>query len=1084
MRWTTILLVIGLMHIGSTALGQITLQEKNAPLEKVLTDIEKQTKFVFLYDPDDLKMGPVTISIKNATLQLTLEKIFKGLPIEFTLVGNNVLLKKKRPENKTLTADVTITGKVIDEQGHPMTGVTVIGKREKNGTQTDSSGVFSLPATKGDRLTFSFVGYKEQEVVIGDQRYGSDSSRFLYVSLEPGDSKLDEVQTIAYGKVSNRFNTGNVTTVKGSEIDIQPVGNALLAIQGLVPGLAITQLTGAPGSGISVQLRGQSSFFGKVDPIYVIDGITYDPRPGGNVLGGFNENLRGGNMLNLMNPADIESIDVLKDADATAIYGSQGANGVILITTKKGRPGPARFTLDVYTGLGSATSTPHYLGLAPYLSMRHEALRNDSAVVAANDYDINGTWDSTRYTNWSKMLMGQMVRTNDLQGQITGGNNLVQYFAGAGFHDESSLFPGNGRDSKGSIHLNIDGSTPDRKVDLQLTGTWSSGTNTVQPANVIPAIATAADAPPAYKPNDSLNWQNETFSNPIAPLTERYNNHTHVLLTSAQLTFHALRGLDLKLNVGNNRLYVREFDATPATTTDPFIFAYIDPSIFRSTALTHDDSRSWIIEPQASFKRPVGDGVLTTLAGATYRHSTENDNGSLGQGFPDDASLSDLSKATTVTPIGEYKDDYKYDALFGRLNYNWKNKYIASVNGRYDGSSRFGPDRQFHFFGSMAAVWIFSAEPFFKHRLPWFSFGKVRGSYGTTGNDGIQGYLSQGTFDSSIYTYQGAQGLRPYGLADPNVSWESTRKMELGLDLGFVHDRLLLNLNYYRFRTTSLLLSTQLSSVTGFSGITENLPVIIGNQGLELSVQTTNIKGPHFLWTTAATLTIPHNKLLRLDNLDQTSAAGSQIVGYPFNIARALKSGGVDPQTGLYRFVDSSGNYTSQPSYSRDLTAIIRLDPSLYGSLINRIQYGSFILEVLIFFNRQVNVNPNLIGEFPPGYAGSNVLTHTAKARWRYPGQTATFQRYGKGIAALESYFYAKNSTLNYSNATYARLKNLYLAYQFPATLIKKLHMNNFCFYLKGQNLFTVSPYKDLDPETGANIAPVRLLAGGIKAGF
>lgn len=1086
MKMTTLVLIIVLVHTVSAGYGQITLKEKNASLERVLAAIEKQSKYVFLYDPDDLKMGPITIAIKNATIQETLEKVFKGLPIEFTVVGNNVLIKKKRSENvkKAMITDVSIPGKVVDENGQPLPGVTVINKRGNKDTETDTSGAFVLSGTKGNILRFSFVGYKEKEISIGDQRYIRDGDGLLYVALEPGDGKLDEVQTIAYGKVSNRFNTGSVTTVKGSDLNMQPVGNPLLALQGLVPGLAITQLTGAPGGGVDVQLRGRNSIRSEHDPLYVIDGIPYVARPGGSLLRNFNPNLSGGSVFNMINPADIESIDVLKDADATAIYGSQGGNGVILITTKKGRPGPARFTLDAYSGLGSATRIPHYLGLSQYLSMRHEALQNDQTAVAATDYDINGTWDTTRYTNWSKVLMGQVVRTNDVQAQFTGGNNNIQYFAGAGFHGESTVYPGNGGDKKGSVHLNVNAATPGKKLELRLTGTWLSATNTVQSALVMPLTATAADAPAAYKTDGSLNWQDQTYTNPLAPLTKQYNNHAHTLFTSALLTFHVIRGLDLKANIGYNDLYDREFQGTPATLNDPWIFAYLDPSGFRYGSLFHDDSRSWTIEPQVSFTRPLAKGVLTALAGASYRHATEKAAGSFGIGFPSDSVLSDLSKATTVMPLPEQQDDYKYNALFGRLNYNWKNKYIASFNGRYDGSSRFGPDRQFHFFSSLAGTWIFSAEPYFQQRLPWLSFGKLRASYGVTGNDGIQGFAYQGTYDSTYYAYQGRYGLSPYAPADPDFSWESTRKLEIGLDVGIVKDRWLLNVNYYRFRSSNLLIPIPISIVTGFSGITQNVPVVVGNQGLELSLQTTNIKSARFSWTTSATLSIPRNKLARYDNLVQAAANRLTNVGYPLNIRKVFRSGGVDPQTGLYRFVDSSGKYTSQPEYDRDQTVIVRLDPSLYGGVSNRLQYKSITLEILIFFNRQVNVNPNFIANSPPGSAGNNVLVQTANARWRYPGQTATVQRYGNGISPLISYFTAEISDLEYSNAAYIRCKNIYLAYQLPATLTKKFHTNNFTFYIKGQNLFTISPYKDLDPETGTNIPPVRLLAAGLKASF
>jgi len=1075
------LLMMACLASKSAWSQKVTLSGKGLPLERVFEQIKAQTGYDFVYNQDDIdKARPVDLELKNAPLKEALDQCL--LPQGFTYEIRNKLIGIRKPVPKQPAPNhFRVTGLVVDTMAGntPLPDASIVVKGSHTGVTSGSNGYFTLEDIDPHAtLSISYAGYRSRELTIGD------GVSFLYVPLERGNGKLDEVQTIAYGKVSKRFNTGNVSTIKGSDLTLQPVGNSLLALQGLVAGLAITQLTGAPGGGVSVQLRGQTSIQSVNDPLYVIDGIPYVLRPGGTKVLKFNPNLSGGSVLNLINPSDIETIDVLKDADATAIYGSQGANGVILISTKRGRAGPSRSMLDVYSGIGTATRTPHYLGLSQYLAMRHEALQNDGAAVAHSDYDINGTWDTSRYTNWSKQLMGHTVRINDLQAQFTGGNNIIQYFAGGGIRNESTVYRGNGADKKGSIHLDVNAGTPDKKLELRLTGSWLSDVNTVQPADVTPLTATAADAPPAYNPDGSLNWQNETYTNPLAPLMERYNFHSHTLYTSALLTFHAVRGLDLKINAGYNDLHDREFQGMPATMTDPSIFAYIDPSGFRSSVFVHNDSRSWIAEPQVSYTSRLSHGVLTVLAGASYRYSSEKDAGSIAQGFPSDPALSDLSKAKTVHSLPTEEDVYRYNALFGRLNYNWKSKYIASFNGRYDGSSRFGADRQFHFFGSVAGVWIFSAEPFVQRRLTWLSFGKLRASYGTTGNDGIPSYLSQGAYDSTPVPYQGNYGLLPSFPANPDISWESTRKMEIGLDLGFGKDRFLLNVNYYRFRSSNLILGSDLSIVTGFEAFIENLPVVVGNQGIELSLQSINIKNACVVWTTTAMLTMPHNKLIRLDNLDQTIYRGVLKVGSPLNIKQLFRSVGVDPQTGLYRFSDSSGEYNSKPVYPRDATAIVRLDPTLYGSVGNRLQYKSITLEVLLFFNRQMNTNPNLVPLLPAGSEGQNVLIGTANARWRYPGQKASVQRYGKGAGAFSSYFNGKTSNLDYTHAGYIRCKSIYLAYEFPVAFKKKFHINDLTCYIKGQNLFTLSPYKDFDPETGVSIAPVRLLAAGIKAGL
>jgi len=418
-------LIISLFLISNNGMSErltedITLSIRQASLSDLFIEIHKQTGYFFYYNEIDLeKAHKIDIEVNHASLQDVLNICFKDQPLDFELKDRTIVVKVKK-ENQVVP--VNLHGEVRDEQGRGIAGATVVID-EGQATSTDQDGNFDLPQiNENSTLTISHVGYESKSVQV---RRGGKG---LIIKLKQFVNKLDEIQIIAYGTTTRRLNTGDVSTVKADVIEEQPVSSPLAALEGRVSGLVITQQTGVPGGGFKVRLRGQNSIANGNNPLYIVDGVPYSATSLSSSY--TNAIISGGDPLSSINPSDIESIDILKDADATAIYGSRGANGVILITTKKGKPGKSRFEASLYLGGGRVTRTMNMLQTQSYLQMRHEAFANDGATpdISNGDYDLLA-WDTTRYTNWQKLLIGSTANIVDAQASISGGDAKAEGFS-------------------------------------------------------------------------------------------------------------------------------------------------------------------------------------------------------------------------------------------------------------------------------------------------------------------------------------------------------------------------------------------------------------------------------------------------------------------------------------------------------------------------------------------------------------------------------------------------------------------------------------------------------------------------------
>jgi TonB-linked SusC/RagA family outer membrane protein len=1110
-KLTGILLVAAFLQVSAGSVAQrLSISVRNGSLEKIFAEIEKKTNYVFFYDASLLqKTKPVTVEMKDASVEEVLHISLKGQGLDFSIQDRTIFLKREAekpappgsPTAPAAAANGPIQVVVQSEAGAPIVGATVvIAKLNKQG-MTDNKGEFVVKGVPDGEyeVIITNIGFEKH---VGLLKVADGVSR-LAVRMKQAVGGLDEMVVKGYYMTSARLNTGNVTKVKSDVIEKQPVSDPIQALIGRVPGMNIQQTSGVPGAYAKIQIRGQNSIANGNDPLYIVDGVPFSsvslssPSVSIGSLGAVNSTFNNGNGLspfNGLNPADIESIEVLKDADATAIYGSRGANGVVLITTKRGNPGDTRFDINVFSGEGAVAHELKMLNTPQYLAMRREAYQNDGLPfpsLATNpkdiNYDINGVWDTTRYTNWQKVIMGNPAHFTSAQANVSGGNAYTQFIIGGGYSRQGAVFLGDYADQKASAHLNLTHTSMDHRFNAQFIANYVNDINDLPAINMIALITAAPDAPNLYISKGNINWQlyngTATFpNNPAAILLRTTSSVTNNLISNLNLRYELLPGLELKGGFGYNRDQMNQTVVTPATSFAP---PNNNVTTSRDLKFATTDFTSWIIEPQVSYVKGIGGGKLEVLAGSTFQENKTDAITQDANGFVSDALIQNPKNATNLTIVGTNDILYRYTAVYGRVSYNWKDKYIINLTGRRDGSSRFGPGKQFGDFGAVGAAWIFSKEKFILNHLPVLSFGKLRGSYGSTGNDQIPDYQFLSTYNSNPTSYQGINGLTPARLTNPNFAWEVVNKLEVGLELGLLKDRIYLSASYYRNRTGNQLVGLSLPYLTGFNIVQFNLPAVVQNSGFEFILTSTNVRSKAFEWSTSINGTLPYNKLVSFPNLANFgSYKYSYVVGKSLFIKPVYHSAGVNPQSGLYSFATKNAN--GVPTVPQDLIVTKPVTQAFFGGIGNRFSYKGFSLDIFIqYVSQYSNAWINALTT-PPGYSNFNQLTNVI-GRWKAPGDLTAIERAGTSAGPVAGSFNnEKISDASLADASFFRLKNVSLSYQLPPSWKSKIHLQNARFYIQGQNLFMITNYVGLDPETAGQLVlpPVRMITAGFQAGF
>lgn len=1077
MKLTAIILLAACLQVSARSGAQtVTLSEKNAPLQKVFKEIKRQTGYNFLYTLEQLaEAGPVTVEVRNVSLQEALDRCLQNKVLSYTIVDKTVVVKRKVPvvvnvEKNPLPTEVK--GKVINEKGEPVVGATVKIKGTEIGTSTNENGEFTLDVPMPDMiLVITAVNIETLEVPI--------NARTNIVINAKTSVKAIEAVTVnkGYYTTSQLFNTGSVSKVTAEEISKQPVANPIATLQGRVPGLLITQQGGLPGAGFKVLIRGQNSIQNGNSPLYVIDGVPF--------LNDADEltqrsGIRANSPFNTIDPLDIESIEILKDADATAIYGSRGANGVILITTKKGKPGKTTLDISYYKGWGKVTRTMDFMNTQQYLEMRHEALSNDGQIAdQSNAYDFL-VWDSTRYTDLKKLLIGGTANTDNFNLRFSGGTANTKFSFGNNLFQEGTVFPGNNKAKRISFDLAINHISTDKRFSINTTVGYSIVENNLIPADLTQFIKLPPTIPALYDSAGNLTWNKGGFGfdNPLSYTRRKYNVITDRFTVNTVLEYKILRSLVFRTSLGYNIVGADEKSLIPISSQD------LSLSPTGSAFFGTNKASNWIIEPQFDFNKGIAKkGKLQATLGATINENSNKLTSISGSGYTNDNVLNSTIGAQTIVAKNGYSL-YRYDAIFGRINYNWDEKYLVNITGRRDGSSRFGPGKQFANFEAIGLGWIFSNEPFIKNKLSFLNYGKLRGSYGTSGNDLIGNYQYLDTYSGTQYPYQGQPALFPTRLFNSDYSWERIKKLNLALELGAFNNRVNITAEWFKSKSDNQIIYYSLPGQTGFTNVLKNFPGVVQNTGIEFSFNTVNLRQKNFTWETEFNITIPKNKLLEFPGLESSSYSTTYIIGKPLNSVIGALFLGVDPQTGVYQFLDINKNPTFVPG-SSDYVYAGTTDPKYYGGLQNSFSYKKWQLSFLVEFKKQMGNHP--IYNFLDLVGSANNEPVAVLNRWQKPGDNKPYgmftQTYGPAGTAI---YYLFNSSAVLTDASFARLKNMSLSYSFPANWLRKSKIEKLRLYMEAQNLFVITKYKGADPEMQnlRNLPPLKIFATGIQLTF
>ena len=1065
--------------------ARVTIHESRISIEEAFRKIEAQTGVMIFYARAHLNGKEVLSNVSFSNIRITeaLGIILQGKGVTWSFVGKGIAITKRQnkgepppaPGAEDTLQQPAIRGTVTADDGQVLPGATVQVKGTGIGTTTNKNGQFALKAvSQGAVVVISYTGYVPQEFTV-------QPPEILVVRLKQNTESLDEQVVIAYGTSSKRRLTGSVSRITAEQIRKQPVSNPLAAMIGRMPGVQIVQNSGIPGGDFKIQIRGRNSISQGNDPFYIVDGVPFSSST---LSTNMSTIINGGNPLNNINPADIESIEVLKDADATAIYGSRGANGVVLITTKKGKAGKTSIDVSAYHGIAKVPKFLKLLSTEQYLAMRREAFDNDGVTITPttpNTSDLN--WDNKRYTDWQKVLIGGTAGISDAQFNLSGGSTSTQFFLSGGIHRETTVFPGSFADTKLTGRFGVNHSSNDQRFKLQFSGGYTDDDNRLNRSDLTNiALTLPPNAPKIYNAEGMLNWENDTWDNPYAETLKEYVGSTNNFIANAIVSYQIFKGLVIRSSLGYTSMRMQEVNTLPLSTFRPGLNRTSTTSQFNDNSI-----KTWIAEPQVEYGKTFGKLKLNALIGSTFQQNLRQGQMIQGTGYTSDALLKDMKSAASLAVFSSNYWKYRYNALFGRLNLEWGRKYILNITGRRDGSSRFGPGRQFSNFGAIGGAWILSNETWLpKNRI--LSFAKIRGSYGTTGNDQILDYGYIDLWVPTTNAYLGVKGLYSNNLFNATYSWERNKKAEVAIELGFLQDKILLTSGYYFNRSNNQLVATPLPRITGFTSINDNRPATVDNKGWEFDLTATVLNNKAFKWTVAANLTIPKSELVAYPGFEQSLTAPFFFtIGYPLNVAKAYNYAGVNTQTGVYEFKKQDGTLSSLPSIMVDRTISYSLLPDYYGGLQSQLAYKGISIDFLFQFSKQLGMNELAGFATAPGFMGNK--PSAVMERWRKPGDVSEVQMFTQSTASTAYRAYnnvTSNGSNKYSDASFIRLKNLSISYNLPDVLAKSIKANLLRVYLQAQNLFTITDYEGLDPETQSvtRLPTLRVLTAGFQVSF
>lgn len=1110
MKLATIFLIASMVHVSAATMAQqITLRKNNLSYKQLFKEVRKQTGYSIIWESEKFNADQrLSVDFNKSTLkevfdQVVFNKGFSYLIDETTIIIQNTGSNYRNESEKYKVDMIDVSGTVVDENGTPLAGASVLKKIDGKGVMTAIDGTFLLKQVDEDtKLLVKYLGFDAKEV---------RAQRNLgIIRLKSASNELDAVQIQAYTKTSKRFSLSNTASIRSKDIENQVVSNPLLALQGRVAGLEIQQMTGNVGSTVNVKIQGTSSLIGHTTPFFVVDGIPYNSNTMPNVgnvnlwgtantsalnAGGAsaaNDFSGSGSPLTYLNPNDIESIEILKDADATAIYGSRAANGAIIITTKKGKPGTVKFDVSAQSGWNNAPYGSKLLNTEQYLEIRREAYRNANRTVQPGTFDLDGTWDQNRYTDWQKELLKTTGYSN-ANVSVSGGSVNSNYRISATGNLQKSPYGENFKNRNFAFSASLNTSSTNQKFKMAIVANYINAFNNLP--NLDNTVVGAflpfliPHGPDLYNSDGSLNWGRNadgtrTFENPLATvLTNPFESKTNNLTSNLTASYNITKGLDFRANFGYTQLDQQDFSSFLSESVAPEDVIYIE----RSGSFRFTKTNGFIVEPQISYSRQFSEHKINFLLGSTYNKSVGESYGIIGSGQSSDSQVRNLAAASSFNQTGTDYYEYKYNAAFSRIDYNYKDKYLIGLSGRRDGSTRFGPANRFANFWSIAGGWIISEENWLKNKINWLNFLKVRASYGLTGNDGIGNYRYMDLYDAINVQipYQNIVGFSSKSLPNSGLQWEEKRSLNIGIDGSILNERINFGINYNRNRSSNLLQYLTLPVTTGFQDVLINLDALVQNTGWEFTLGADVIKGNKFQWKVNANFTSPSNKLLSLPESDRIrfGLTNGYVIGESLGTGSQLNYMGVNPLTGIETIEDANGNPTATLGATKLLkTTLSNMFFSPYQAGIqSQLTYKNFSLS--LSFDYVDQVKPRYLFFIDrPGSALTNQpeVTYTLN-RWKNPGDQAVFQKY----SLLNSTGLLTSTIAKYEDASYLRLNNVALTFNVPQKWVKNIGAESVGIGLNAQNVLILTKYSGPSPITGESVLPpLRVIVANLRATF
>ena len=952
-----------------------------------------------------------------------------------------------RAQERTITGTVTSS-----DDGTTLPGVSVVVKGTTRGANTDADGKYKITVPSGGQLVFSFVGFEKTTIDVG-------SKTIIDLALVPEPNNLNEVVVTAYGgSTAKKDITGAVAQVSGKTIEGLPMQTIDRALQGRAAGVQVTATSGQPGGGINVRVRGVGSINAGNDPLYIIDGVQ--------VASGGLSSTASSNVLASLNPNDIESIQVLKDAAASAIYGAQGSNGVVLITTKRGKAGKTKFKISFQEGQTSLLKKLDVLTASEFATLKIEGFVNRALATNANVETARanaitqyGDPATVQNTAWQDYVY-RKGRLRMIDASASGGDGKTNFYLATSYnYQEGQIIKSDF--GRGTVRLNVDHQANKKlkfETSIGLAATTQNGAIADGAFINSPFFAAALILPnqPVYKADGSFNAPlTGAFSyNPVQSVQyETRLNTTIQTVSNFALNYEIIPGLKFRsfygIDYANNR---------DDAYRDPIVPQFA--STGGSATVNNRYALNWNTAQTLNYNKVIGnDHDINVLAGGEYRQEVFETVSATGQGFPNGLFRTLAAAARPITTTGTYTT-WRIASLFGSANYGYKDKLLGTATLRYDGSSRFGSNNRYGLFPAVSVGYRLSEESFLK-KYTWLSELKLFAGYGKAGNNSIDNFASRALFGLGGQ-YIDLPGIRPSQLGNANLSWEVASTINAGVNYSLFNGRVFGEVQVYRKINDKLLLSRPLPDDSGFGSIFENLGKV-ENKGLEIEFSHVNVNKGGFRWETNWNVSFQRNKILQLLP-GQTNIGTGLWVGQPISINWYPTYAGVNPADGRSMWLDSLGNitYTLQ---ARDSKIQGTSFAKGFGGLTNRITYKGLSLE--FFFQGQWGnqvLNNNGFFMESSASAGWNNL-QSQLARWTTPGQIAKVPRPYEGGTEPGSSTIQTFSTKQLENASYIRLKQVTVGYDLPNSFVRKLKLSQIRLFAQAINLLTWTAYTGLDPE-------------------